>query len=247
MLRLLLLLVATTCGLFGADTLRVAAAANLAYVMGPLCSAFERAHPGIHVETTIGASGALYGQIAHGAPFSLFMSADKEYPDRLVKAGLGSQEIVFARGRLVVWSTTEGVPLDDLAAAVRSPKVAKIAIAEPRTAPYGAAAKAALARLGLLADATPKLVVGESIAQTAQYVGTGNAQLGFVPLSYVMAPQAKGKGQWRTVAADLYPPLDHAAVLVGAQQASQAGRLFMEFRKSAEARSVLATYGYLTP
>ena len=230
-----------------ADTLRVAAAANLTYVLEPLRVAFERLHPGCRVETTVGASGSLYGQIVHGAPFDVFLSADRDYPDKLVKAGFGSRERVFARGRLVAWTTTAGVPVAELAAAIRSPLVTKIAIAEPKTAPYGAAAKAALTTLGLLVEATPKLVIGESIAQAAQYVGTGNAQLGFVPLSYVLAPQGKGRGRWQEVPAGFYPALDHAAVVTttGASSALAAG--FLDFLGTAEARAILTQGGYQIP
>ena len=140
------------------ETITVAAAANLTYVLTPLDAVFEKANPGTKIQVSLGASGNLYAQITHGAPFDVFLAADTDFPKKLVAAGYaGDVPRTFVRGRLVLWTASSTLPLVDITRAVRSPEVKHLAIAEPRTAPYGAAARgAALASLGLTADAQPQ-------------------------------------------------------------------------------------------
>lgn len=238
-----------TAGLRAEETITVAAAANLTYVLTPLDAAFERSHPGSKVQVTTGASGSLFAQISHGAPFDVFLSADTAFAQKVISAGYAAAvpAKTFVRGRLVLWTMSAAVPLTDVATAVRSPQVHKLAIAEPKTAPYGAAAEAALAALGLTRDAAPKLVVGESISQTLQFVSTGNAEAGFVALSLILAPNLKGKGHYLEVPQALYAPLDQAAVVTKVGGAHATARVYFDFLSSPAAQAIFRDYGYSLP
>lgn len=259
-----------------AERVSVAAAANLVHALEALHAEFKRAAPDVRLTSATGASGSLFAQIQNGAPFDVFLSADTDYPLRLVQAGHGERASLqtFATGRLVLWTsradleawggmglpTREGRPtgqetratpaaIDDLAAVLRDARVKKIAIAQPRTAPYGRAAEAVLERIGVLQEARGKLVVGESISQTAQFVETGNADAGFVALSLVRSPRLAGKGRWIEVPAELYAnvPLDHAAVLTKRGAANPAARRYLEFLRSEAAKKILRDFGYGVP
>jgi molybdate transport system substrate-binding protein len=249
----LALLLAAVTSAAAAEPARVsiAAAANLVYVLDALNAEFTRATPGASVTTTTGASGSLFAQIGNGAPFDVFLSADTDYPRQLVAAGSAAAGTlrVFARGRLVAWTTRSDLELGDLAAAVRAARVKKIALAQPHTAPYGRAAQAALEKLGVWREAQPKLVVGESISQTAQFVETGNADFGFVALSIVASPRLAQKGTWSEVPAELYAavPLDHAIVLTTRGASNPTARRYLEFLGSDAAKKILRDFGYGEP
>jgi molybdate transport system substrate-binding protein len=227
------------------DTLTIAAAANLSVVMGPLTAAYAAAGGG-PVRTTLGSSGSLVAQIENGAPIDVFLSADVDYPSQLVKAGAarGDTLRVFARGKLVLWTVKPAVPLGDVAAAVVSPQVVKIAIANPSTAPYGRAATQALAALGVADLAQPKLVVAESVSQAVQFAQTGNADVGFVALSAVLAPALKGKGRWIEVPAALYAPLLQAGVVTQKGRSNPQSARFMAFLMGSQGQGLLRGYGY---
>jgi molybdate transport system substrate-binding protein len=229
----------------------VAAAANLVFAIDALHAAFKRAAPDVAVTVAIGASGSLFAQVRNGAPFDVFLSADTEYPGQLVAAGAGDATTLrtFASGRLVVWTRRPHLRLDDLAALARDPGVKKIAIAQPKTAPYGRAAQAALETLGVWGVAQPKIVLGESTSQTAQFAATGNADVGLVAMSIVLSPRLARQGRWHEVPLELYQsvPLDHAVVLTTRGAANPAARRYLDFLGSAEAREVLRTFGYGVP
>ena len=233
----------------GQDHLSVAAAANLVYVLDPLNAEFGRAHPEIKVTRSIGASGSLVAQIEHGAPYDVFLSADLRFAQTLVQAGGGEAASLrpFAVGRLVLWTTRPGLVIDSVAALVRDPAVRRLAIANPRTAPYGLAALEVLAQLQLTALAQPKLVQGENISQTAEFVETGNADAGFVALSLVLAPTLKDRGHWLEVPAALYSPLTQAAVITRQGRDNPAARAYLEFLTSPAAEVILERFGYLPP
>jgi molybdate transport system substrate-binding protein len=243
---LLLLLPAAS---FAADKLSIAAAANLVYVLDDLDAQFKRTEPAIDVTVTTGASGSLVAQIENGAPFDLFLSADMEFPQALVKNGSGDGATLtkFAVGRLVLWTTRPGIDPTALADVVRSPAMQKLAIANPDSAPYGRAAKQALTQLGLWADAQPKLVVGENISQTAQFIATGNADAGFVAMSLVLSPKLKDKGKWIEVPADLYAPLDQGAVITQRGRDNAAAKRYLAFLLSPAAQEIFARFGYRSP
>jgi molybdate transport system substrate-binding protein len=232
-----------------ADTVSVAAAANLAYVLAPLNAAFARTEPGTTVTTQIGASGGLVAQISNGAPYDVFLSADLDFPKELIAAGSADPAslVTFAYGKLVLWTTQPSLELDSIEKAVRDGRVHKIAVANPKTAPYGRAAEEVLAHLKLVDDATPKMIFGENITQTAQFVSSGNAELGFVALSLVMAPNLKDKGRWILVPDTYYEPLAQGGILTKRGGSNPAARRYLNFLQRPEARAVFASFGYRLP
>lgn len=235
-LRVAVLLLALAGGRLlasGNSAVSIAAAANFVFALDAVNAAFKRQHPTIAVTSTTSASGGLFAQIKNGAPFDVFLSADTEYPAQLVAAGLAveSTQRVFATGRIVAWTLNSDVAVADLAGVIRSLAVKKVALAQPRNAPYGRAAQTALERLGVWQEAQPKLVFGENIAQTAQFVETGNADLGFVALSFVLSPRLAKQGRWQEIPPELYEgtSLDHAVVLTTRGAANAAATRYLEF------------------
>jgi molybdate transport system substrate-binding protein len=255
LLSLLVLAAATLAGpLRAADPvhsgeLSIAAAANLVYALEALDSEYGKGAPSVKVTTATGASGNLVAQIRNGAPYDVFLSADLDFPRALIGAGQadGSTLITFAVGRLVFWTGRTDLDVSALAAAVRSPLVRKLAIANVTSAPYGRAAKEAMEHLGVWDDAQPKLVIGENISQTAQFVETGNADAGFVALSLVLSPKLKDKGRWSEVPKGLYGALDQGAVITEHGAKNPAAQSYMGFLRSAAARGILESYGYGVP
>jgi molybdate transport system substrate-binding protein len=232
-----------------AEKVSVAAAANLVYALDAVNAAFQRAEPDVELTASTGASGNLFAQIKNGAPFDVFLSADTDYPQALIKAGAADERslTVFAVGRLALWTTRPGVSVSSVEAAVRDPAVKKIAIANAEHAPYGRAAKQALLKLHLLQEAEPKFVVGENISQTAQFVETGNADLGFVALSHVVSPKLQSQGSYLEVPADLYDRLDHAGVLTRRGAGNAAAQRYLAFLSSLTAQKIFAQFGYGLP
>jgi molybdate transport system substrate-binding protein len=233
----------------GPAALSVAAAANLVYALDALNAGFRTEAPGVTVTVATGASGSLVAQIAQGAPFDVFLSADRSSPRALIKAGHadGRTLSAFAVGRLVLWTTREGVDVSDIADAVRSPLVRKLAIANAQTAPYGRAAVQALKAIGAWDDARPKIVVGENISQTAQFVETGNADAGFVALSLVVSPALKGRGRWSEVPAGLHESLEQCAVITAHGSANPQAARYIAYLHGAAARKILEAFGYGIP
>lgn len=244
-------LVAAASGAPDRSAVAVAAAANLVHAVEALNATFRTAHPDVQVTSAVGASGSLFAQIRHGAPFDVFLSADLDYPRQLVAAGAGDAASLrtFATGRLVVWTSRAELDLTDLAALVRSDAVRKIALAQPKVAPYGRAAQAALETLGVWREAQPKLVVGESISQTAQFVETGNADIGFVALSIVRSSRLPAQGRWQEIPAAQHPgvALDHGVVLTTRGTRNEAARRYLEFLGSEAGKRVLREFGYAVP
>jgi molybdate transport system substrate-binding protein len=229
--------------------LSIAAAANLVYTLESLKTEFQKAEPTTEVTVTTGASGNLVAQIQNGAPFDVFLSADLEYPEKLVSLGFADSKSLtkFAVGRLVLWTTRPGIDVTSVAALVHDAKVRKIAVANMTTAPYGKAAREALTKLGLWQDAEPKIVTGENITQTAQFVETGNADVGFVAMSLVLSPKLKDRGRWQEIDASLYSPLEQAAVITKKGANNPAAARFLAFLHSPAARAVLERFGYRLP
>ncbi len=244
-----LLILCPWAPLLRAEKLTVAAAANLTYVMDAINAAFKKAEPAGEVTTVIGSSGNLFAQIQNGAPIDVFLSADIDYPKKLVDAGNAdaSSLFTFVTGRLVLWTADCTMKLADLATALADPRVKHIAIANPATAPYGHAAKEALLNLDLWTANEGKLVIGESITQTAQFVETGNAEVGFVALSLMLFPKHKTKGCYCVVPRELYQPLDQGAVITRYGAANTAARRYLEFLKTRAARDIFERFGYGIP
>lgn len=232
-----------------AGKVTIAAAANLVYALEELKTEFKKSDPATELQLVLGASGSLVAQIQHGAPFDLFLSADLEYPQQLIDRGLaGSPSVItFAVGRLVLWSTRPDVDVSSLPALLKNPHVKRIAVANLVTAPYGKATREALTRINLWEQAQPRLIYGENITQTAQFVETGNADVGFVALSLVLSSRLTPKGRWLEVDPSLYSPLDQGAVLTKRGAGNPAAARVLAFLRSAEARAVFERFGYRVP
>lgn len=232
-----------------AGELSVAAAANLVYALDALHAEFRRTAPDVSLTVTTGASGSLVAQIGNGAPFDVFLSADLDYPRALIDAGQADATslVTFAVGRLVLWTTRPGLDVGSIPDVVRHPAVRRIAIAQVATAPYGRAAREALEKLGLWADAQAKLVTGENITQTAQFVETGNADAGFVALSLVLSPRLQEQGRWSEVPAGLHAPLAQGAVITNRGATNPAATRYLAFLRGPEARKILERFGYGVP
>ncbi len=206
-----------------------------------------RKSSGVEVRATYGASGHFFAQIANGAPFDLFLSADAELPARAVERGLADgAAFSYAYGKLVVW-----VPNDskvDLAgeglAALVHPSVQKIAIANPDLAPYGRAAKVALERAGLYQRLADRIVVGESVSQAAQFVQSGNAQAGFLPLSLARAPPLSDEGRAWPVPRSSYERIEQAGIVVKGAKGAALARQFAAFLAGGGANDILEKFGY---
>ncbi len=232
-----------------AGSVRVAAAANVSYAMHALVRAFEQVHPDIKVQITLGGTGKLVAQIRHGAPYDLLMAADMAYPQALYRDGLATAlPRVYARGALALFSTKER----DFSAGLRvleSSAIESIAIANPKTAPYGKASFDALQNAGLLRKLKPKFVYGESISQTAAHTVSA-ADIGFVARSSLYSPQMaqyhEGR-QWIAVDTSLYDPIDQGMVILGSAKAGKETQAWYDFMLSPEAGRILQQYGYTLP
>jgi len=232
--------------------LRLAAAADLEPVLPPILAEFEKA-TGIHAEATFQASAMLTTQIQNGAPFDVFFSADVGYPKRLIDAGLAdaagtadsSTPIVYARGTLVLWTRNDShlTPSLDL---LRSPELKRLAVANPDRAPYGRAAVAALTSLKLYDELKPKLVTAENIAQTAQFVDSGNADAGLISLTSALTPRLSGAGSYFVMPRELYPPIEQGAVIIRKTTQRVAVHKLLDFVLSAPVQAQMAKSG-LTP
>ncbi|MFC4158001.1 molybdate ABC transporter substrate-binding protein [Chitinimonas lacunae] len=226
-----------------AETVRVAVAANFHPTAQQLAQRFE-AEQGIKVELSSGSTGKLYAQIKQGAPFELLLSADDETPERLLREGnaVSGSARVYAVGRLVLWSAKPGL-VDPAGEVLKRGAFNKLAMANPKTAPYGAAAEAVLAGMGLLDGLRPRLVVGENVAQTQQFIASGNAELGFIARSQVSA----GSGSLWLVPAERHTPLRQAAVLLRPGRDKAAARRFLDYLVQEPARRLIAAAGYDLP
>ena len=231
-------------------TLTIAAAADLQFALTEVKAAFTKTQPGLDVAITYGSSGNFYTQLTNKAPFDLFLSADLDYPKKLVAAGLadGTTEFRYSRGRLVLWVPKHSpIPLEQLGMqALLHPAARKVAIANPRHAPYGKAAEAALRKLGLLEAVTPRLVFGENIGQTAQFVQTGAADIGILALSLAKAPVMAASGRMWEVPQDAYPPLDQGGVILNHARNRAVALAFRDFLRSPEGLAILRRYGFTT-
>lgn len=225
-----------------AGQIQVAVAANFSGVLDQLAAAYKE-KTGDELVISAGATGALYTQITQGAPFEIFLSADNKRPKQAVDEGFGVDGSIFtyAVGKSVLYSTT--LDVTDGEAVLKGGAFEHLAIADPKTAPYGAAAVAVIEALGLTEALTPKYVTGENITQTLQFVDSGSAELGFVALSQVIG---KGGSQWLPPA-DLYPAIIQDAVLLKTGEANPSAAAFLEYLKSDEAVAIIEAAGYEVP
>ena len=227
--------------------LSVAAAADLSSALKQLASSYEQ-KTGVHLKLSFGSSGMLAQELQNGAPFDVFLSADMDYPRQLVSAGLadGDTLTLYARGKLVLWTPSDShLDLEHQGMNVLlDPSVKKIAIANPQHAPYGRAAMAALKHSGFYERVKDRLVMGENVAQAAQFVESGNAQAGFVALAHARALDMSGKGKYWEVPADDYPPLEQGAVVLTHSTHKREAADFLGYLKSTEASELLRKFGF---
>jgi molybdate transport system substrate-binding protein len=243
LLSVVLAVVAVASPAFAAEV-KVAVAANFTEPAKEIAARFK-ARTGHDATLSFGSSGQFYAQIANGAPFEVFLSADRERPEKAEADGLAvaGSRFTYAVGRLVLFSKTPGL-VDAKGAVLKAGKFNKIAIADPKTAPYGVAAVETMKKLVVYERLAPKLVHGTSITQAYQFVDTGAAELGFVALSQVIA--VKGGSRWIVPAAD-HTPIDQQAALLKTGAGNAAATAFMAFLKGAEAKAIVRKYGYEAP
>jgi molybdate transport system substrate-binding protein len=249
----LLLLLATTARAGGPRRpLAVAAAASLRLAAEELAAAFQAEQRGVEVALTFGASGTFFAQIRSGAPFDLFLSADREYPAKLVAAGLGAaaDERTYAFGKLVAWlppGSTLAPALERRGlAALADPSVRRVAMANPALAPFGRATEAALAAAGVREAVEAKRVLGASASQAAQFATTGAADVALLPLSLTRGEELAA-GRVVPIPETLYPRIEQSALVLSTARDPALARAFLAFLTGPKGRAILTRYGYGLP
>lgn len=233
-----------------ADEMLVAAASDLSFPIKEIIREFEQ-NTGHTVKLTLGSSGNFHAQISNGAPFDVYLSADVDYVRQLDRAGLiePNSLYVYAVGRIVVW-VPNGSPIDVSKLGIQSllqPAAKRIAIANPSLAPYGRAAVAALRHFGIYDRLAPRLVLGENISQTAQFVSSGAADIGIIADSIALSDPMRSAGKYWEIPSDAYPRLDQGmAILKQARKAGhlEAARAFAEWFRNDASRAILKKYGF---
>jgi molybdate transport system substrate-binding protein len=230
--------------------LTIAAAADLKFALDDLVKEFEEKYPAVKVNVTYGSSGNFFAQLQNGAPFDLFFSADIAYPRKLAEKGLGADDVfLYAIGRIVVWVPKDSpVAVDKLGIkALLEPSIRKIAVANPEHAPYGRAAVAAMKALNVYDQVASRLVYGENIAQTAQFVQSGAADVGILALSLAVAPQMRNAGRFWQVPLEAYPRIEQGGIILKSSRNLETARAFRDFVLGDHGREVLAQYGFYLP
>lgn len=244
LMRWPLLALAAMAGTLHAAEAQVAVAANFAEPMKAVAAVLEKT-TGHTLQITVGATGRLYAQIKNGAPFDVLLSADTRAPAQLETDGLAQagSRFTYATGKLVLWSA-DAAKVDGQGAVLKTGGFRKLAIANPKTAPYGAASMEVMDKLGLTAALTPKLVQGESIGQTYNFAYTGNAEIAFVAMSQVLeGGRLKGGSMW-VVPQNLYAPIQQDAVLLKRAARNEAALALMKLLQSPNIKDLIRSYGY---
>jgi molybdate transport system substrate-binding protein len=232
-----------------AAELKVAAAADLTFAFKDVAARFKK-QTGNGLKLTYGSSGNFFAQIQNGAPFDLFFSADVGYPQKLEAAGLTEPGTIYdyASGKLVIWvPNASKLDLSRGLSVLLDPGIRKIAVANPLHAPYGVAAVAALRHDGIYDKVKDKLVLGENISQTAQFVQSGNADVGLLALSLAVAPAMKTTGRYVEIPASDYPPLIQAGVVLKSSRNKELANQFLKFLKEPGTVALMAQYGFTLP
>jgi len=229
----------------------VGAAADLSFALNDIVEEFYQEHPGAKVNVSYGSSGNLFAQINNGAPYDLFLSADVGFPRRLIadKKAATDGLFLYAVGRVVVWVPKDSpIDVEKLGiGALLAPTVRKIAIANPAHAPYGRAAAAAMKTLGVYEKVSDRLVLGENIAQTAEFVESGAADIGLIALSLAVSPKMKGEGRYWEVPLDAYPRLEQGGVVLSASKQPELANQFRALLVGPQGRETLRRYGFILP
>ena len=240
-------LTAAIAGFAHADDVQVAVAANFTAPMQQIAAQFEK-DSGHKAVLSFGATGKFYAQIVNGAPFELLLAADDETPARLEKEGQGvaGSRFTYAIGKLVLWSADPAL-VDAKGEILKKGGFRHLALANPKTAPYGAAAVETMGKLGVLSTLQPLFVQGENISQTQQFITTGNAELGFVALSQVFKDGRITGGSAWIVPASLYEPIRQDAVLLARGKDKPAAAALAAYLKGDKAKAVIRSFGYELP
>lgn len=230
-----------------AEEITVAAAADLKFAMDEIVTNFEHAHPSDTINVVYGSSGKFRTQIAQGAPYDLYFSADIQYAQSLVDANLASSSAQpYAFGRIVLWANTMDATKMTLASLIDS-KITRIAIANPQHAPYGKRAEEALRASGMWKKIQHKLVYGENIASTAQYVQTGNVEVGIIALSLAVNPQLSNQGGYYLISDQLHEPLKQGFIITKHGENRILAKRYADYIGSDAARNVMKKYGFVLP
>ncbi len=230
-----------------AGKITIAAAADLKFAMDEIVSTFQRSNSADRVDVIYGSSGKFHAQIQRGAPYDLYFSADIAFPRALAKAGFAASEVrPYAVGRIVLWSAAMDARQMTLAS-LTDARVARVAIANPRHAPYGKRAEEALRASGLWDTVEPKLVYGENIAHAAQFVQSGNAQVGVIALALAVSPELASKGGYWLIPDHLHAPLEQGFIITRRAQGNALAQRFADYMGSQAARAVMTRYGFVLP
>ncbi len=229
----------------------VACASNMIYAMEGIVTEFQKRHSTVSVRMSYGSSGNFFSQISNRAPFDLFFSADTIYPQKVCDAGLcldGDQKI-YATGRLVLWALSgSSISVERLGIqSLSDTAIRHIALANPKVAPYGRAADEALRHFGIHGAVKDKLVFGEDISQTTQFVQSGSAEVGFLAMGVALSPVLSGKGRFWPIPAGAHSPLDHGVVIMKWCKDKSAAKAFRSFVLGAGGRKILRQFGFGLP
>ncbi len=229
------------------EKITIAAASDLKFALEEIIMNFKSSHPEAQIRTVFGSSGNFSTQIRQGAPYDIYFSADISYPRNLYRDGFGASEAqAYGVGRIVLWSRSRDVSrlaLSDLA----DPAIQKIAIANPLHAPYGKRAEEALKAARVWQTVESKLVYGENVAQAAQYVQSGNAQMGIIALSLVLSPEFAKQGNYMLISDKLHQPLQQGFIITKRASDNPLAREFARFMASKESRGIMVRYGFGLP
>lgn len=244
---LLLVALLLVPGQAAAERFTIAAAADLKFAMDEILDQYKKANPGDEPNVIYGSSGKFHTQIQQNAPYDLYFSADIAYPRRLAEAGFAASPVTpYAFGRIVLWSATLDASKMSLSR-LADPAIKRVAIANPRHAPYGKRAEEALRASGMWDKVEAKLVYGENIAHTAQFVQTGNAQIGIIALALALNPALAREGRYWLIPDTLHAPLEQGFIVTARAKNNAAARRFAGFMGSADARAVMTRYGFVLP
>ena len=231
------------------EDITIAAASDLNFAFKELVTEYEKT-TGNHVKLTLGSSGNFFSQIQNGAPFDLYFSADIGYPKKLEEAGLTVPGSLYpyAVGRIVLWiGTGSHLDLSKGLESLRDPTIKKIAIANPKHAPYGRAAVASMEHFKVYDQVKDKLILGENISQAAQFIESGACDAGIIALSLALAPAMKAAGQYWEIPATAHSPLEQGAVILKQSKNPEAARQFLEFIKGPQGQEIMKRYGFTLP
>lgn len=230
-----------------AEEITIAAASDLKFALNEILNNFRKENRADKVEVIYGSSGKFYTQILQGAPFDIFFSADISYPKELAKRGFAASEIIpYGVGRIALWSVrfdAGNMKISDLL----NPKIKKVAIANPKHAPYGRAAEEALRSSGIWDKIQPKLIFGENISQTAQFVQSGNADIGIIALSLLRSPELSKSGGYSLITDKIHKPLEQRFIITKVGSKKDLANRFAEYMRSKKVTPIMLKYGFILP